>query len=437
MKKLFQRDFSMVVAGQIISLFGNGIIRFALPLYLLNETGSSTLFGVVSACAFIPMILLSPVGGIIADRVNKRNIMVALDFSTAALMLVFMLLLGKVELVGLILMTLIILYGIAGAYQPAVQASLPALASEENLMAANAVINQVGGLANLIGPAVGGALYGLWGIVPIIWIGAGCFFASAVMEIFIHIPFEKRPSEQSVWQIVRTDVRESVDFIRHKQPLILKVTLIVAGFNLFLSSYIMIALPVVVTQTLALPAKLADQMYGYAQAALAIGSLLGGVLSGVFSRKLKIQQSHLLLAASAICLVPVGAALVPGLPAIAAYFMLVVGCVAMMVFAAMFTIMMMTYLQAITPQALVGKVISCVMCLCMCAQPLGQALYGWLFEALKDHLALLGFSTAVVSLVIALLGRRVCREMPDLYMERQAAEKDEPVIQTPVKVNQE
>ena len=69
----FSKDFLLVVIGQIISLFGNQILRYALPLYLLNQTGSSALFGTISACAFIPVIVLFPVGGIIADRVNKKE----------------------------------------------------------------------------------------------------------------------------------------------------------------------------------------------------------------------------------------------------------------------------------------------------------------------------------------------------------------------------
>lgn len=88
-QKLFSKDFTLVIIGQIISLFGNATIRFALPLYLLNHTGSSALYGMVTACAFIPAILLSPIGGIIADRINKRNIMVILDFLTAAVIIVF------------------------------------------------------------------------------------------------------------------------------------------------------------------------------------------------------------------------------------------------------------------------------------------------------------------------------------------------------------
>lgn len=120
-QKLFSRDFTLVVIGQIISLFGNAALRFALPLYLLNWTGSSALYGTVMACAFIPAILLSPVGGMIADRVNKRNVMVILDFFTAALILAFGLLMDGVNLVALLTVTLMILFGIAGAYQPSVR----------------------------------------------------------------------------------------------------------------------------------------------------------------------------------------------------------------------------------------------------------------------------------------------------------------------------
>ncbi len=66
-QKLISKDFMLVVIGQIISLFGNAAIRFALPLYLLNQTGSSVLYGTVTACALIPAILLSPIGGIVAE----------------------------------------------------------------------------------------------------------------------------------------------------------------------------------------------------------------------------------------------------------------------------------------------------------------------------------------------------------------------------------
>ena len=134
MNNLFKRDFTLVVIGQVISLFGNAILRFALPLYLLRETASSSLFGAVTACSFIPMIIFSLLGGVIADRKNKRNSMVVLDFTTAAVIALFYIALGKIPLVPLMISALMILYGISGAYQPAVQASIPLLTDKETLM---------------------------------------------------------------------------------------------------------------------------------------------------------------------------------------------------------------------------------------------------------------------------------------------------------------
>ena len=136
MKKGFSKDFYLVLIGQIISLFGNAVIRFALPLHLLSVTHSPSLLGIVSGFAFLPLAVMSPVGGLIADRVNKRNIMVVLDFFTAGLVLAFLLLSGRVSLVGLILVMLFLLYGISGAYQPSVQASIPLLVTEEAIMPA-------------------------------------------------------------------------------------------------------------------------------------------------------------------------------------------------------------------------------------------------------------------------------------------------------------
>lgn len=123
-KTIFSKDFILIAIGQIISIFGNQILRYALPLYLLNKTGSSSLFGSISASSFIPMLILFPVGEIIADNFNKKNIMVILDFSTTILIFLFCLLKGTIDIVPLMAITIIILYGIQGVYQPAVKASI-------------------------------------------------------------------------------------------------------------------------------------------------------------------------------------------------------------------------------------------------------------------------------------------------------------------------
>ena len=365
--RLFTKDFTLVVIGQIISLFGNAVVRFALPLYLLNQTGSSALYGTVMACAFIPMIILSPVGGMIADRVNKRNIMVALDFTTAGLILAFMVLQGKVNLVFLLALTLMLLYGIAGAYQPAVQASIPALVQQEEFMRANAVINVVSSFASLLGPVLGGVLYSLYGLLPILEVGLVCFVLSAVMEIFIRIPFEKQETAGSIWKIMRQDLRESFHFIRREKPVIGKGLVMVCCVNFFFSALINIGLPYLVTEVLPFSASLANRLYGYAQGALAAGGIVGGIGAGILAKKLQVSKVGNLLLIAALCLFPVGVSLLLTESAMAAYLILAGCCFVIMVVATIFSVQIMAFVQTETPQHLVGKVISVCMMLAMCA----------------------------------------------------------------------
>lgn len=396
-KSLWTRDFTMVVVGQIISLFGNAILRFALPLYLLEQTASPAIVGIASACAFIPMIVLSPIGGVVADRINKKNIMVWLDFSTAILTAILGVALGKFPIVPLIIAGLMLLYGIQGAYQPAVQASLPLLADEENLLPANAIINQVSALSGLLGPALGGVLYGGWGIYPILIVGGVCFLCSAVMEIFIHIPHTAQPAEQGVIKIVVADLQESLHFMRKGKPILLRIIGLICMFNLFMSAMLIIGLMVILKTTLGI----SDEMYGLSQGILAAGGLFGGVLAGLFAEKLKIHRAHLLLFGCALFTVPIGLALLFKLPVMVSFCVIAASSFVLMALSTLFSIQMLTYVQRETPMHLVGKVISCLLALSMCAQPVGQAMYGILFELFSNIPWAIVLTASVVSAFIA------------------------------------
>ena len=403
-QKLFSKDFTLVVIGQIISLFGNATIRFALPLYLLNLTGSSALYGTVTACAFIPAILLSPIGGIVADRVNKRNVMVILDFFTAAIILAFSLLMNGVNLILLLTVTLMLLYGIAGAYQPSVQASIPALVTQENFMAANSIINTISSFASLIGPVLGGVLYSAYGLKPILWICMICFILSAVMEIFIKIPFQKQTSDGGILKTAKTDFAESICFIRKEKPVVGKVLLVICGINLFMSAMIIVALPYLVTEVLNLKAVQANRLYGFAEGALAAGGLVGGIGAGVFANKLAIQKSGNLVIACAACVFPIGIALILFSSGIINY-------IVIMVFSTIFTVQMTAFIQAETPQNLIGKVIAVILTVSMCAQPLGNALYGVLFEICKGLEYIVVLFAGIVSLMIAIGTRNIFKKL--------------------------
>lgn len=405
--RLFTKNFTLVVIGQIISLFGNAAIRFALPLYLLNQTGSSALYGMVMAFAFVPSILMSPVGGLIADRVNKRNIMAVLDFSTAGLILLFVVLMDRVSLALLLTVTLMILYGIAGAYQPVVQASIPALVVQGHFMRANAVVNVIGSAAALLGPVFGGILYSAYGLLPVLEMCIASFVLSAVMEIFITIPCIKQEQAGSILQTAGRDFAESFRFIRRKQPILGKGMVIVCFVNLCLSAMIVVGLPYLITEALPFAPGQANRLYGYAQGALAAGGIAGGVGAGALAGRLRIHKAGNLLIVGAACVFPMGIALCGSIPAVAVYLVMTVCCFFIMIAATIFTVQMMSLIQAQTPQNLIGKVSSVVMMVSMCAQPVGNAMYGFLFELCKGYEAAVVLLAGAASLWVAYRAKKL------------------------------
>lgn len=141
-----------MVIGQIISILGSALLRFALSLYVLDITGRADIFATLYAISNIPL-LLSPLGGAIADRFNRRNLMVIYDLISSAIVLGYIvLMLGGSTSVFLIGTVMVLLSFISALYTPAVTASIPLLVEERRLESANGLVQAVQALSGVIAP---------------------------------------------------------------------------------------------------------------------------------------------------------------------------------------------------------------------------------------------------------------------------------------------
>ncbi len=116
-----------------------------------------------------------------------------------------------------------ILSVISTMYQPTVQSSTPLLVDNEHLMNANGIVAGVASLTNIAGPVLGGVLYGVIGINAIIAISCVSFFLSAIMEIFIQIPFIKQEQTSNIIKTIFTDIRDGIVHICKENRFILKI----------------------------------------------------------------------------------------------------------------------------------------------------------------------------------------------------------------------
>lgn len=410
--KLFHQNFSIMIVGQIISLFGSAILRFALSLYILDLTGDAAIFSAILAISILPMILLSPVGGVIADRFSRKKMMVILDFSSSIAVALFAVFLfqgqGSVLAVGVII-TLLSL--ISSIYQPSVQASLPVLSSEDNLTKANGVVSQVSSLSQFAGPVLGGLLYATWGIEMVVIISSISFFLSAVMEIFLYIPFKKTVAVHGAIKTFFSDMKESLHFISKEMPLLLKIGIFCVLINLIVTPAITVAVPYIIKIIL----HVDDRLLGFAQGAIALGGIFGAISITFLSRLATLKKSWWGILMMGLMMIMGSISIFgPLINSDKQNTLLFIGftsaIVISMFFCMIVNIILIVYIQKNTPNEMLGKVMALATSLTMCATPIGQIIYGSLLGILGTDAYMIIFTVGIITIALSFVFKGIVRK---------------------------
>ena len=408
-EKLFNRNLTLLLLGQVFSLIGNYTLKFALSMYVLERTGSAAIFAGLLAVATMPQVLLAPIGGLLADRLNRRNMMVALDaLSGTAVFLTFLGTGGFHETRGfhvmsqegpslLLISILQVVLGILGAFEsPTVQACVPQMQTGENLLKGNAAVSQIQAVAGLVTPFLGSLFYTAFGIRPVLAVCAACFFLTALLECFIRLSHQKRPGGQKIRQILRQDLGESMDFLLKKRPEVFRLLLLAALASFFVVGTAVVGLPFLVRNVLGLSAN----HYGAAESLMGGASVAGALAVGMLAGRLREKGLQSLLIAVGAVLIPAGAAfLLPLSTGVRYLILLACFCIAQAV-CSMFSILALSMIQESTPEHLTGKIMACVIALSTCAQPVGQVVYGLLFDLSAGSTWLVLLPTAAVLIAL-------------------------------------
>ena len=288
------KNFIIIVLGQIISLFGNSIQRFSMSLYLLEFTGSAAAFSRILAISTIPYIIFAPIAGKLSDSINRKKIMVYLDLFCAILVGDYALILFNGNdsefIVGAVMFILSVCYTL---YNPAVVSSIPQIVSEEKLTSANGIINQVSSIVNFVGPILAGVIYGFLGIKFIVIINAISFFVSAIMELFLDIPDVANNNDKklSLFSFIGksfSDMKESFIYLSRKKKIILYIIISYAFCNIFLVPILSIVAPYFINVFL----MLSSEIYGLVEAICVLGMILGGFWISVKPKMFSMKKLH-------------------------------------------------------------------------------------------------------------------------------------------------
>nr|WP_304285559.1 MFS transporter [Clostridium paraputrificum] len=397
------KNFIIIVIGQIISLFGNAIQRFSMSLYLLDFTGSTAAFANILAISTIPYILFAPIAGRLSDKINRKKVMVYLDLFCSILIGVYALILLRGRdselIVAIVMFMLSICFTL---YGPAVTSSIPQIVEEDKLTSANGIINQVGSVVNFLGPILAGVLYGLVGIKLIVIINAISFLVSAIMELFLDIPDVARADEAtdngkvlSIDFIKKSfiDMGHSFVYLKKEKKIILGIIASYALCNIFLVPILSIVAPYFINILLALP----SQVYGVVEGICVLGMILGGFWISIKPKMFSMKKVH-------YTYIPmiVGVTLMATLGFIRLNNYVLAGLfgisgMAIMLSLSLSNVLTLTFIQQEVPSDMLGRVSAFSTAVATISVAPGQLLFGQVID-MGIHIGVILIITAIVNI---------------------------------------
>jgi MFS family permease len=209
LRVLRHREFAIFWVGQAISLVGTWMQAFAQGYVVTSMTTSAFALGLVNFCSSIPTLVLMPFGGVTADRLERRRILMVTQWTMMILAAVMGVLVAAHRLQLWHVYLIALLLGIATAYDlPAYQAFYPQLIERKDLPEAISLNQATFNGSRIIGPAAAGALVALWGTAAAFFANAASFLAVLIsLGLIRPRPPRAGAGQSSIWSMMREGIR--------------------------------------------------------------------------------------------------------------------------------------------------------------------------------------------------------------------------------------
>jgi len=286
-------EFRKLYLASMISLGGDWFLLVALFGLALELTGSAVSVAVLIASQELPFFLMSPVGGVLSDRLNRKTVMVASDVARAILVLGF-LFVEDVGTMWIAYLLLAIVSSFAAVFDPSSSAALPNLVDRRDLATANALSGSLWGTMLAVGSALGGIVAAAFGRDAAFLIDAASFGVSAVLIARIHRPFSEERSGNVETNVVRATV-ETARYARRDHR-VLALLSVKAGFGL-------------AGGAIALIAVFAEKEFGAGEIGIGVlmaGRGVGALIGPFIGRRVMGPEDRRLFSAISIALVVFG-----------------------------------------------------------------------------------------------------------------------------------
>lgn len=365
------RNYRMFFAGQVVSWTGTWVQWIAQGWLVLRLTQSGLGLGLVTAIQWLPILVLGAWAGVMADRLDKRRLLIFTNVSSSVLSLI----LGVLTVTGVVTLWMVIvdalLLGVVTALDnPARQTFTMEMVGRERIANAVSLNTATFTTARVVGPAVAGLMISTVGIGPCFLLN-GISFLPVTFALITMDRSKLRPSEQVVR--AKGQVREGLRYVR-SVPVLRTLLLMMAVIGTLQYNFAVL-LPVLAKETFAGDAG----TLGLIGASIGIGMFAGSMANAAIGRS---DRRVLLGAGFALGTLTVAAAAAPSLWT-AVLLMIPLGAASMA-----FLATMNSTLQLTTSDEMRGRVMAIYFVLFLGSTPIGAPIVGWLSEAFDPRVAL-------------------------------------------------
>jgi len=374
--------FRIYWLGMFVSLIGTWIQTVAQSWLVFELTNSAFLLGLVGFLSSIPIFILSLFGGVLADRVNKRNILIFTQVTFMFLAFLLAILTQFKLITPLQIMFIALFNGIVMAFDaPARQSIVVELVGKKHLFNAIALNSVAFNSSRIIGPAIAGVLVSLIGMSGCFYLNGVSFLAVIIALFCIRLGIGKARNNNSALK----DLKEGLIFVS-RRPLILALVSMVAAMSLFGISYV-ILMPVFVNHVLQAGVK----GLGILMSSAGLGALIGALILarlGDFKYKGRLLIGSAFLFSFALIFFSLSKNY-----ALSVFALIFIGCSSVIPIA-----LINTLLQINVPDEFRGRVMSLFMITFAGIMPFGNLISGGLAQSLGVSAAL--FSCGLICLVL-------------------------------------
>ena len=232
----WKRTIAIIWTGQALSVLATCAATFAIIWHVTVSEDSALALSSVGIAALLPTALLSPFGGVAADRFNKKHLMIAAD-GTAGLFSLLMAILALTEMLplGLLLGLLVVRSAAQAFHAPALMALMPELVPERDMVRINTLDQALSSLSAIGGPVLGIALYTAWGFSAVLIMDAICAAAACGCLAAAYLPYARNAGAKQGGRIsVLGDLKEGLAAIASDAGIRALLGMVMAAMLLFL-----------------------------------------------------------------------------------------------------------------------------------------------------------------------------------------------------------